>query len=119
MFQSFYGVATDVVGIASGRTKTSTSKASLDNNGPWEEAEHLHVSVYVCCVAVIVTYVGTVLIHQKYLHLCDSLCVIYMSVYVCDSLCVIYMSVYVCDSLCVIYMSVYCLLYTSDAADES
>ena len=51
MFQSFYGVATDVVGIASGRTKTSTSKASPDNNGPWEEAEHLHVSVYVCCVA--------------------------------------------------------------------
>ena len=47
MFQSFYGVATDVVGIASGRTKTSTSKSSPENNGPWKEAEHLHVSVYV------------------------------------------------------------------------
>ena len=110
MFQSFYGVATDVVGIASGRTKTSTSKASQDNNGPWEEAEHLHVSVYVCCVAVTVTCVGTVLIHQKYLHLCDGLCVIYMSVYVycltvtvhCVGTVLINQKhLHLCDSLCV------------------
>ncbi|XP_076464051.1 vacuolar protein sorting-associated protein 54-like isoform X2 [Babylonia areolata] len=42
--KAFYGVALDVVGIASGRTKHPTSTAASDHS-PLEEPEHLHVSV--------------------------------------------------------------------------
>ena len=35
----------------------------------------IYMSVYVYCLTVTVHCVGTVLINQKYLHLCDSLCV--------------------------------------------
>ncbi|KAK7104655.1 hypothetical protein V1264_019335 [Littorina saxatilis] len=42
--KSFYGVAVDVVGIASGRTKAPTPTAALEDSA-LEEPEHLHVSV--------------------------------------------------------------------------
>ncbi|GFO34669.1 vacuolar protein sorting-associated protein 54 [Plakobranchus ocellatus] len=43
--KAFYGVVSDVVGIAAGKTKAPTTMSPSENGHELSEAEHLHVSV--------------------------------------------------------------------------